>query len=107
MKIDPYKLLILRKAGFTQIEVAHFFGCTTDAARQVERKWRNNGIPRIDKVVIDSAEVYGAEKALDLLALKQLVDKFVKERDKNNGPKRSNAVRKGVASNCVHYKEYP
>ena len=103
MKVDPYKLLILRKAGYTQRECGKYFNATQGHISQVERKWQNNGIGNIEKVIIDSAKEYGAEKALDFLELKRLVDKFVKEREKNEA-KCDNAICSGVASDCVHYK---
>jgi hypothetical protein len=65
--------------------VAKYFDISQGGVGIVERKWRNNGIPDIEKEIINSAEVYGAEKALQLLNLKRVVDEFVKEREKN-GP---------------------
>jgi hypothetical protein len=65
--------------------VAKYFDATQGGVGIVERKWRNNGIPDIEKEIINSAEVYGAEKALCFLELKRLVDKFIEEREKN-GP---------------------
>lgn len=91
MKIDPYKLLLLRKAGYTRKEIAYYFDASPMGVRSSEKRWANNGIGEMEKIIIDSAEVYGAVKALELLDLKRLVDKFVKEREEN-GTKCSNTL---------------
>ena len=81
MKVDHYKLLILRKAGFTQKQTGEVLGCTQTHVSTIEKKYRNNGIPEKEKVIIDSAAVYGPEKAFEFLELSRLVARFAKERD--------------------------
>ena len=81
MKVDHYKLLILRKAGLTQKQTGEVLGCTPSHVSITERKYKNNGIPENIKVIIDTAEVYGPVKAFEFLELSRLVDRFAKARE--------------------------